>query len=66
MQVLSVYLYADLVYIFTNFLLICYLMQLELVKFVASNKPLIAGVKVSERVMAIVNSLLISTMPAQV
>lgn len=38
---------------------------LELVKFVASNKPLIAGVKVSERVMAIVNSLLISTMPAQ-
>lgn len=66
MQVLSVYLYADLVYIFTNFLLICYLMQLELVKFVASNKPLIAGVKVSERVMAIINSLLISTMPAQV
>ncbi|XP_024952005.2 protein HASTY 1 isoform X1 [Citrus sinensis] len=38
---------------------------LELVKFVASNKPLVAGVKVSERVMAIINSLLISTMPAQ-
>lgn len=38
---------------------------LELVKFVASNKPLVAGVKVSERVMAIINNLLISTMPAQ-
>ncbi|XP_044483250.1 protein HASTY 1 [Mangifera indica] len=38
---------------------------LELVKFVASSKPLIAGVKVSERVFAIIQSLLSSPTPAQ-
>ncbi|KAJ0078649.1 hypothetical protein Patl1_23409 [Pistacia atlantica] len=38
---------------------------LELVKFVSSNKPLTAGVKVSERVIAIIKSLLSSPTPAQ-
>lgn len=42
------------------------LMQLELVRFVASYKPLIAGAKVSERTIAIIKHLLLSQMPAQV
>jgi hypothetical protein len=48
-------------------LLMCnLLMQLELVKFVASYKPLIAGAKVSERTIAIIKHLSLSQMPAQV
>jgi exportin-5 len=38
---------------------------LELVKFVASYKPLIAGAKVSERTIAIIKHLSLSQMPAQ-
>ncbi|XP_075659469.1 protein HASTY 1 [Castanea sativa] len=38
---------------------------LELVRFVASYKPLIAGAKVSERTIAIIKHLLLSQMPAQ-
>lgn len=41
-------------------------MQLDLVKLVASNKPLIAGVKVSERITAIIKVLLSSPRPTQV
>lgn len=36
-------------------------MQLELIKFIASYKPLIAGAKVCERIDAIVKSLLLSS-----
>ncbi|PON73945.1 Exportin [Parasponia andersonii] len=38
---------------------------LELVKFIASYKPLIAGAKVSERIDAIIKSLLLSSMQPQ-
>lgn len=38
---------------------------MELVRFIASNKPLIAGAKVIERISSIIQSLLNSTMPAQ-
>lgn len=38
---------------------------LESVKFIASNKPLIAGAKVCERISSIIKSLLNSPMPAQ-
>ncbi|KAH7571973.1 hypothetical protein JRO89_XS04G0177000 [Xanthoceras sorbifolium] len=38
---------------------------LELVKFVACDKPLIAGSKVSDRIMTIIKHLLVSPMPAQ-
>lgn len=41
-------------------------MQLELIKFIASYKPLIAGIKVSERIDTIIKTLLLSSMPAQV
>ncbi|KAA3487311.1 protein HASTY 1-like isoform X1 [Gossypium australe] len=37
----------------------------ELIKFIASNKPLVAGAKVSERIIMIIKSLLYSLMPAQ-
>lgn len=37
-------------------------MQLELIRFVASEKPLIAATKISERIIAIVKS----PMPVQV
>ncbi|XP_048324351.2 protein HASTY 1 isoform X2 [Ziziphus jujuba] len=38
---------------------------LELIKFIASYKPLIAGIKVSERIDTIIKTLLLSSMPAQ-
>ncbi|XP_062005210.1 protein HASTY 1 isoform X1 [Rosa rugosa] len=38
---------------------------LELIKFVTSYKPVIAGAKVSERIDTIIKSLLLSPMPAQ-
>ncbi|KAL5566976.1 hypothetical protein UlMin_030140 [Ulmus minor] len=38
---------------------------MELIKFIASYKPLIAGAKVSERIDAIIKTLLVSSMPAQ-
>lgn len=41
-------------------------MQLELIKFIASYKPLIAGAKVSERIDAIIKNLLLSSMQPQV
>jgi hypothetical protein len=41
-------------------------MQLELIRFVASYKPLIASAKVSERIITIIKHLLLSQMPAQV
>lgn len=41
-------------------------MQLELIKFIASYKPLIAAIKVSERTDTIVKRVLLSSMPAQV
>ncbi|KAB2048568.1 hypothetical protein ES319_A13G121100v1 [Gossypium barbadense] len=37
----------------------------ELIKFIASNKPLVAGAKVSERIIMIIKSLLNSPMPSQ-
>ncbi|KAB1994865.1 hypothetical protein ES319_D13G125600v1 [Gossypium barbadense] len=37
----------------------------ELIKFIASNKPLVAGAKVSVRIIMIIKSLLNSPMPAQ-
>ncbi|KDP23601.1 hypothetical protein JCGZ_23434 [Jatropha curcas] len=37
----------------------------ELMKFVASFKPLIAGTKISERIFSIINSILISPAPIQ-
>ncbi|XVF06240.1 hypothetical protein REPUB_Repub06bG0030700 [Reevesia pubescens] len=37
----------------------------ELIKFIASNKPLVAGAKVSERIIMIIKNLLNSPMPAQ-
>ncbi|XWS64638.1 hypothetical protein CRYUN_Cryun05aG0020000 [Craigia yunnanensis] len=37
----------------------------ELIKFIASNKPLVAGTKVSERIIMIIKNLLNSPMPAQ-
>lgn len=43
-----------------------FLMQLELTKFVASNRPLIAATKASERIVTIINGLLVSATPAQV
>lgn len=41
-------------------------MQLELIRFVASDKPIIAATKVSERIMAIINNMLLISVPAQV
>lgn len=41
-------------------------MQLELIRFVASDKPVIAATKVSERIMAILKSMLLIPVPAQV
>ncbi|KAK9293164.1 hypothetical protein L1049_021152 [Liquidambar formosana] len=38
---------------------------LELIRFVASNKPLIAATRVSERIVMIIKSLLHGSMPAQ-
>ncbi|OMO98918.1 Exportin-1/Importin-beta-like protein [Corchorus olitorius] len=38
---------------------------LELIKFIASNKPLVAGARVSERIIMIIKNLLNSPMPAQ-
>ncbi|KAF3454376.1 hypothetical protein FNV43_RR04823 [Rhamnella rubrinervis] len=38
---------------------------LELIKFIASYKPLVAGIKVSERIDTIIKSLLLSSMPTQ-
>ncbi|MBA0816826.1 hypothetical protein Gohar_001447, partial [Gossypium harknessii] len=38
----------------------------ELIKFIASNKPLVAGAKVSERIIMIIKNLLNSPMPAEV
>ncbi|PPS05060.1 hypothetical protein GOBAR_AA15608 [Gossypium barbadense] len=40
-------------------------LQFELIKFIASNKPLVAGAKVSERIIMIIKSLLNSPMPSQ-
>ncbi|XP_065852702.1 protein HASTY 1 [Euphorbia lathyris] len=37
----------------------------ELMRFIASFKPLIAGAKVSERIFSVIKSLLISSMPVQ-
>ncbi|KAG4112692.1 hypothetical protein ERO13_D13G177400v2 [Gossypium hirsutum] len=37
----------------------------ELIKFIASNKPLVAGAKVSERIIMIIKNLLNSPMPAE-
>ncbi|XP_022719250.1 protein HASTY 1 [Durio zibethinus] len=37
----------------------------ELIKFIASNKPLVAGAKVSERIIMIIKNLLNSPTPAQ-
>ncbi|XVF57317.1 hypothetical protein PTKIN_Ptkin06aG0195500 [Pterospermum kingtungense] len=37
----------------------------ELIKFIALNKPLVAGAKVSERIIVIIKNLLNSPMPAQ-
>lgn len=42
------------------------LLQLELIRFVTSYKPVIAGAKVSERIDTIIKNLLLSPMPAQV
>lgn len=42
------------------------LMQLELIRFIASDKPLIAAHKVSERTVTIIENLLQSPIPAQV
>ena len=42
------------------------LLQLELARFVASDKPLVAAIKVSERIATIIKSLLISPISAQV
>jgi hypothetical protein len=41
-------------------------MQSELIRFVASYKPLIASAKVSERIITIIKYLLLCQMPAQV
>ncbi|KAK6243201.1 hypothetical protein QUC31_009610 [Theobroma cacao] len=38
---------------------------LDLIKFIASNKPLVAGAKISERIIMIIKNLLNSPMPAQ-
>ncbi|XP_059649388.1 protein HASTY 1 isoform X2 [Cornus florida] len=38
---------------------------LELIRFVASAKPLIAAAKVSERIITVIKSLLLASMPAQ-
>ncbi|XVE89810.1 hypothetical protein DITRI_Ditri20bG0024300 [Diplodiscus trichospermus] len=37
----------------------------ELIKFISSNKPLVAGAKVSERIIMIIKNILNSPMPAQ-
>ena len=41
-------------------------MQLELIRFVASIKPLVAASKVSERIITIIKSILLAAVPAQV
>lgn len=41
-------------------------MQLELIRFIASDNPLIAAHKVSERTVTIIENLLQSPIPAQV
>ncbi|GMP40616.1 hypothetical protein CsSME_00010991 [Camellia sinensis var. sinensis] len=42
-----------------------YLQQLELIRFVASVKPFIAASKVSERIIMIIQSILLAAVPAQ-
>lgn len=42
------------------------LLQSELIRFIASYKPLIAGANVSERIITIIKHLLFSQMPSQV
>lgn len=42
------------------------LMQLELIRFIASDKPLVAARKVSERTVTIIENVLQSPIPAQV
>lgn len=41
-------------------------MQLELIRFIASDKPLVAARKVSERTVTIIENVLQSPIPAQV
>lgn len=65
MKVLGFFLF-DLSFLGFCLMMCDLLMQLELVRFVASYKPLIAGAKVSERSIAIIKHLLLSQMPAQV
>ena len=42
------------------------LMQTELMRLVASSKPLIAGAKISERILSIIKSIPNSQIPVQV
>lgn len=43
-----------------------FLVQSELMRLVASFKPLIASAKISERIFSIIKSLVVSPMPVQV
>lgn len=52
--------------LFRKHICLCFLLQLEVIKFIASNKPLIAGVKVCERIVTTITILLNSPMAAQV
>lgn len=40
--------------------------QLDLVKFIASHKPLVASTKISERIITLIKDLLASPVPLQV